>query len=241
MSVSGHRENMSDVLQEYPSSGGESPVPPPSRSALDAEAVKQAYRRWANVYDLGFGGISRFGRLKAVNTINALPGRDVLEVGVGTGLALPHYNRSKAITGIDLSTDMLAKARERVKRDNLSNVTALLEMDAEDTTFEDNSFDAAVAMFVASVVPHPRKLLCELKRVVRPGGHILFINHFLAPGGIRGAVEHAMARASHSLGWHPDFAMESLLPQEDIARATIQPVRPFGLFTLVTLENLSGS
>ncbi|MFH7811155.1 MULTISPECIES: class I SAM-dependent methyltransferase [Acetobacter] len=232
---------MSDVLQEYPSSGGESAVPPPSRSALDAEAVKQAYRRWANVYDLGFGGISRFGRLKAVNTINALPGRDVLEVGVGTGLALPHYNRSKAITGIDLSTDMLAKARERVKRDNLSNVTALLEMDAEDTTFEDNSFDAAVAMFVASVVPHPRKLLCELKRVVRPGGHILFINHFLAPGGIRGAVEHAMARASHSLGWHPDFAMESLLPQEDIARATIQPVRPFGLFTLVTLENLSGS
>ncbi|MFT8541071.1 MAG: methyltransferase domain-containing protein [Acetobacter sp.] len=238
MSVSGQRENMSDVLQEYPSSGGESPVPPPSRSALDAEAVKQAYRRWANVYDLGFGGISRFGRLKAVNTINALPGRDVLEVGVGTGLALPHYNRSKAITGIDLSTDMLAKARERVKRDNLSNVAALLEMDAEDTTFEDNSFDAAVAMFVASVVPHPRKLLCELKRVVRPGGHILFINHFLAPGGIRGAVEHAMARASHSLGWHPDFAMESLLPQADIARATIQPVRPFGLFTLVTLENL---
>ncbi|WP_415510027.1 class I SAM-dependent methyltransferase [Acetobacter sp.] len=232
---------MSDVLQEYPSSGGESPVPPPSRSALDAEAVKQAYRRWANVYDLGFGGISRFGRLKAVNTINALPGRDVLEVGVGTGLALPHYNRSKAITGIDLSTDMLAKARERVKRDNLSNVTALLEMDAEETTFEDNSFDAAVAMFVASVVPHPRKLLCELKRVVRPGGHILFINHFLAPGGIRGAVEHAMAHASHSLGWHPDFAMESLLPQEDIARATIQPVRPFGLFTLVTLENLPGS
>lgn len=238
MSVSGQRENMSDVLQEYPSGGGESPVPPPSRSALDAEAVKLAYRRWANVYDVAFGGISRFGRLRAVDAVNNLPGTDVLEVGVGTGLALPHYTKAKAITGIDLSTDMLAKARERARRDSLANVNALLEMDAEDTTFEDNSFDIAVAMFVASVVPHPRKLLRELKRVVRPGGHILFVNHFLAPGGLRGAVEHAMARASHSLGWHPDFAMESLLPQEDIARATIQPVRPFGLFTLVTLENL---
>lgn len=123
---------------------------------------------------------------------------------------------------------MLAKARERVQRDKLTNVNGLLEMDAEDTKFEDASFDIAVAMFVASVVPHPRQLLRELKRVVRPGGYILFVNHFLAPGGVRGAVEHALGRASHSLGWHPDFAMQSLLPDEDIRRAYIQPVPPLG-------------
>ena len=231
---------MHDMLNGYPSDGEGAPVPPPSRSALDAEAVKLAYRRWANVYDVAFGGISRFGRLRAVEAVNGLPGTDVLEVGVGTGLALPHYNADKAITGIDLSSDMLAKARERVQRDNLGTVRDLLEMDAEATRFADNSFDIAVAMFVASVVPHPRKLLCELKRVVRPGGYLLFVNHFLAPGGVRGAVEHAMARASRSLGWHPDFAMESLLPPDDLARAYIQPVPPMGLFTLVTLENLPG-
>ncbi|MFT9257571.1 MAG: class I SAM-dependent methyltransferase [Acetobacter sp.] len=229
---------MSDILHDYPSGRGDAPVPPPSRSALDTEAVKVAYRRWANVYDVAFGGVSRFGRLRAVEAVNGLPGSDVLEVGVGTGLALPHYTSSKVITGIDLSSDMLAKARERVQRQGLGTVKDLLEMDAEDTQFADNSFDIAVAMFVASVVPHPRKLLRELKRVVRPGGYILFVNHFLASGGVRSMVEHGMARASRSLGWHPDFAMESLLPPADLARAYIQPVPPMGLFTLVTLENL---
>lgn len=235
--TSGHRESMSDVLHKCaPGSQGDDPAP--SRSALDAEAVKVAYRRWAAVYDTVFGGISAFGRRKAVEAVNNLPGTKVLEVGVGTGLALPHYTKDKRITGIDLSGDMLARARERVQREQLGNVEALLEMDAEETCFDDASFDIAVAMFVASVVPHPRKLFRELKRVVKPGGHILFVNHFLAPSGMRGVVERGMARASRSLGWHPDFAMESLLPPQDIARARIQPVPPAGLFTLVTLDNI---
>lgn len=236
IAASGQREPMSDVLHKCSPGQGEDPAP--SRSALDAEAVKVAYRRWAGVYDTVFGGVSGFGRRRAVEAVNALSGTDVLEVGVGTGLALPHYRKDKQITGIDLSGDMLARARERVQREHLTNVKALLEMDAEETSFDDNSFDIAVAMFVASVVPHPRKLLRELKRVVKPGGHILFVNHFLAPGGVRGAVERGMARASRSLGWHPDFAMESLLPPEDLVRARQQPVPPAGLFTLVTLDNL---
>ncbi|NHO31497.1 class I SAM-dependent methyltransferase [Acetobacter fallax] len=205
------------------------------RVALDADAVKAAYRRWAGVYDAVFGSVSAFGRRRAVSAVNRLPGNRVLEVGVGTGLALPHYTANKRITGIDLSSDMLERARERVRRDRLVNVDALLEMDAEDTRFADASFDIAVAMFVASVVPHPRLLLAELKRVVKPGGHILFVNHFLAPNGVRGAIERSMARASHSLGWHPDFAMEALLPPDDLARARVEPVPPAGLFTLVTL------
>jgi len=206
------------------------------RSALDAEAVIAAYRRWARVYDSVFGGISAFGRRRAASAVNDLPGKRVLEVGVGTGLALPFYNADKHVTGIDLSEAMLERARERVVRQQLSNVDDLLEMDAEETTFADGEFDIAVAMFVASVVPNPRRLLAELKRVVKPGGHILFVNHFLATKGVRLAVERGMARASRSLGWHPDFAMESLLPPEDLSRAIISPVPPAGLFTLVTLE-----
>ncbi|NHN87789.1 class I SAM-dependent methyltransferase [Acetobacter conturbans] len=232
---------MSEVLQGVRSESAENVSPQTEeqhgpRVALDADAVRAAYRRWAGVYDTVFGSVSTFGRKRAVAAVNRLPGSRVLEVGVGTGLALPHYTAGKRITGIDLSSDMLARARERVRRDHLSNVDALLEMDAEDTRFADGSFDIAVAMFVASVVPHPRKLLTELKRVVRPGGYILFVNHFLAPNGVRGAIERGMARASHSLGWHPDFAMEALLPPEDLVRAKIEPVPPAGLFTLVTLE-----
>ena len=122
-------------------------------TALDADSVRAAYRRWAGVYDQVFGGVSAFGRKRAVAAVNALPGTHVLEVGVGTGLALPHYAPAKRITGIDLSAEMLALARERVERDGLSNVAALLEVDAEATGFEDGCFDIAGAMFTASVVP----------------------------------------------------------------------------------------
>jgi phosphatidylethanolamine/phosphatidyl-N-methylethanolamine N-methyltransferase len=208
-----------------------------STAALDADAVRAAYRRWAGVYDSLFGAISAAARKRAIAAVNASPGQDVLEVGVGTGLALPHYVPGKRVTGIDLSAEMLDRARIRVARLGLTNVQSLQEQDAEATGFSDNQFDIAVAMFVASVVPNPRRLLAEMRRVVRPGGQLLFVNHFAAAGGVRLAIERAMAPASHALGWHPDFKTEALLPPEDLARATMAPMPPFGLFTLVRLSN----
>lgn len=207
------------------------------RVALDADAVREAYRRWAGVYDAAFGGVSSIARHRAVALANLLPGRDVLEVGVGTGLALPRYLPEKRITGIDLSAEMLVLARKRVAQRRLRNIEALREMDAEATDFPDDSFDIAVAMFVASVVPHPPRLLAEMRRVVRPGGTILFVNHFAAKTGPRWWIEHAMAPASHRLGWHPDFSVDELLTAADQAQAEAVPVPPFGIFTLVRLTN----
>jgi phosphatidylethanolamine/phosphatidyl-N-methylethanolamine N-methyltransferase len=207
------------------------------RAALDAEAVRAAYRRWAGVYDSVFGGVSAFGRKRAVEAVNALPGRLVLEVGVGTGLALPRYRADKRVTGIDLSAEMLKRARSRVAELELTNIEALREMDAEATDFADGAFDIAVAMFVASVVPNPRLLMAEMRRVVRPGGHILFVNHFAAKAGPRWWVEWAMAPASHALGWHPDFAMEALFAPEAMGAMETHPVPPCGIFTLVQMRN----
>ena len=206
-------------------------------SALDADAVRSAYKRWAGVYDTVFGGVSGPGRWRAVAAVNALPGSRVLEVGVGTGLALPHYAQGKHITGIDLSAEMLALARRRVAREGLDQVEALLELDAEATGLPDSSFDIAVAMFVASVVPNPLHLLAEMRRLVRPGGHILFVNHFAAENGPRWWAERAMAPASRALGWHPDFKMASLLTPAELAAAVVRPVPPLGLFTLAQLGN----
>jgi phosphatidylethanolamine/phosphatidyl-N-methylethanolamine N-methyltransferase len=219
---------------------GRRPKGPPGldpRTALDAEAVRAAYRRWAGVYDGVFGGISAAGRRRAVALVNSLPGQNVLEVGVGTGLALPRYAADKRITGIDLSTEMLARARERVAARKLTNVERLREMDAEATDFPNAAFDIAVAMFVASVVPNAQKLLAEMRRVVRPGGNILFVNHFAAERGPRWWVERAMAPASRALGWHPDFAMNGLFGPDDLATIQASPVWPFGIFTLVRLPN----
>ena len=212
-------------------------APRRAAAALDADAVRSAYRRWASVYDMLFGGVSAPGRRRAVAAVNALPGRDVLEVGVGTGLALPHYGAQKRVTGIDLSSDMLARARARVEREVLGNVVALQEQDAEATGFAEGQFDIAVAMFVASVVPNPRRLLAEMRRVVKPGGTLLFVNHFAATSGPRLAVERAMAPAGRALGWHPDFKTEALLPPDDLTRAVSSSVPPLGLFTLIQLPN----
>lgn len=204
-------------------------------TALDTASILEAYRRWAYFYDSVFGAVSAAARRRAVDRVNSLPGRDVLEVGVGTGLALPRYRRDKRITGIDLSAPMLERARDRTRRDRLHHVAALHEMDAEAMGFPDASFDIAAAMFVASVVPDPHKLLSEMRRVVRPGGHILLINHFAAEKGPRWWVERAMAPASHALGWHPDFAMGAIFGPDDLKRIEIEPAPPFGLFTLVRL------
>jgi phosphatidylethanolamine/phosphatidyl-N-methylethanolamine N-methyltransferase len=205
-------------------------------ASLDHASIVEAYRRWANIYDTVFGGISSNGRLRAVSLVNRLTGVDVLEVGVGTGLALPHYNRDKRITGIDLSKEMLRKARERTREEGLGHVQSLHEMDAEATTFADASFDIAVGMFVASVVPNPRRLLAEMRRLVRPGGDILLVNHFAAAKGPRWWLERAMAPASRALGWHPDFAMDAIFSADDLTRVETESVPPFGIFTLVRLR-----
>jgi phosphatidylethanolamine/phosphatidyl-N-methylethanolamine N-methyltransferase len=86
-------------------------------------------------------------------------------------------------------------------------------------------------------VPDPRRLLAELRRVVRPGGDILFVNHFAAEGGPRWWVERAMAPMSRRLGWHPDFAMRALFEPGEIAAAEFVPMPPFGIFTRVRLRN----
>jgi phosphatidylethanolamine/phosphatidyl-N-methylethanolamine N-methyltransferase len=215
-----------------PGPGGDGP-----RVALDADDVREAYRRWAGVYDVAFGGVSAIARRRAVALTNRLPGRTVLEMGVGTGLALPRYLPEKRITGIDLSAEMLAQARKRVVQFGLRNVEMLREMDAEATDFADASFDIAVAMFVASVVPSAPRLLAEMRRVVRPGGTILFVGHFAAKAGPRWWIERAMAPGSRALGWHPDFSMDELLSAADQARAEAVPAPPFGIFTLVRLPN----
>lgn len=202
---------------------------------LDEASILDAYRRWAGIYDAIFGAISSSGRLMAVQAANRLAGTEILEVGVGTGLALPYYQRSKRITGIDLSSDMLRRARQRVRNERLCNVQALTEMNAEAMTFDDNSFDIAVGMFVASVVSDPRSLLLEMLRVVRPGGSLLFVNHFAAASGTRAWIERLLASASKRLGWHPHFVMERMFTSEEVELLQLEPVGPFGIFTLVSL------
>jgi phosphatidylethanolamine/phosphatidyl-N-methylethanolamine N-methyltransferase len=199
---------------------------------MDEDAVKSAYRRWAPVYDHTFGFVAAEGRKHAVEFINKTRGR-VLEVGVGTGLSLPAYAPHLEIVGIDLSPEMLEKARERVAEEHLTNVTALLEMDASELAFEDASFDTVVAMYVMTVVPDPEKVMRELSRVCKPGGDVIIVNHFSSEEGMRGWVERRMAPFADMLGWRPVFDVERVLVCDDLQLVDKRGLRPFGLFTMM--------
>ena len=179
---------------------------------MHIQAVKAAYRRYARIYDVIFGAVLQPGRRAVLEALNLKPRDRVLEVGVGTGISLPLYPPDVRITGVDVSLEMLEKARARVERAKLSNVEALLEMDAEAMTFPDASFDKVVAMYVVSVVPRPEKLLEELHRVCRPDGDIFIVNHFQSENPIVGGLERALAGFSSQIGFNPDLDLRQLVP-----------------------------
>jgi phosphatidylethanolamine/phosphatidyl-N-methylethanolamine N-methyltransferase len=178
---------------------------------MQIESVKAAYRRYAAVYDAVFGPVLQPGRRAVMQALRLRPGDRVLEVGVGTGLSLPLYPRDVTITGIDVSHEMLEKARTRVARRHLANVEALLEMDAENMSLPDASFDKVVAMYVVSVVERPAKLLEELHRVCKPDGEIFLVNHVKSDNRLIAAVEKGLARFSDKLGFHPDFELRDMV------------------------------
>lgn len=199
---------------------------------LDEDDVREAYRRWAPIYDRTFGRVSTAGRRHAVEVINASRGK-VLEVGVGTGLSLPEYRTHLEITGIDLAPEMLEKARERVQKDGITNVAGLYEMDAGNLTFADGAFDTAVAMYVITVVPNPERVMRELARVTKPGGQVLLVNHFSQDEGVRGFIERSMAPFADLVGWHSVFDTSRVMCCDDLALEERRSLRPWGLFTMM--------
>ncbi len=178
---------------------------------MQIETVKAAYRRYAGFYDALFGPVLQPGRTAVVEGLGCRPGDRVLEVGVGTGLSLPLYPPSVRVTGIDVSREMLDKARARVAKRNFAHVEALLEMDGEAMSFADASFDKVVAMYVVSVVANPARLLAELHRVCKPDGEIFIVNHVRSDNRLLGALEKGLARFSDKLGFRPDFELRELL------------------------------
>jgi phosphatidylethanolamine/phosphatidyl-N-methylethanolamine N-methyltransferase len=180
----------------------------------------------------------RAARLRAVREVNKSDASRVLEIGVGTGLSLPHYRTDLEVTGIDLSPDMLEKAEERVQNKNLSHVDDLLVMDAQQLDFPDNSFDLVVAMFVMTVVPDPEAVMAELQRVVAPGGQVMLVNHFSQEHGVRGWIERQMSFLESTGLWRPEFPVDRIMVCDQLELRERYDVHPLGLFTLLNFTKL---
>jgi len=208
----------------------------PVQADLDKQTVTKAYDRWAPVYDLVFGPVFERGREAAIAAAERVGGR-ILEVGVGTGIALRHYPKNCQLCGIDISEQMLRKAQERVTEFGLTNVEGLWVMDAEHLTFPDASFDAVVAQYVVTTAPNPEATLDEFARVLRPGGEIVLVNHIGAETGFRRAFEQGFAPVARQLGWRPEFPWARLAAWVERARGIRlierRPMPPLGHFSLI--------
>src|SRR5918994_3901010 len=148
-----------------------------SVTAVENDFVERVYEKLSKVYDLIFGPTLHPGRLVAIERMGIRPADRILEVGVGTGINTSLYPHNCHMTGVDLSSSMLEKARERVAREGLRNVR-LLEMDAQNLTFADDSFDILYAPYLVSVGPDPVAAVRAMRRVCKPGGKIIILNHF---------------------------------------------------------------
>jgi len=205
-------------------------------AALEKRQVQRAYELYAPVYDFIFDWIFAPGRTAAVKQLAIQRSDSVLEVGIGTGLNLPLYPWSCQLTGIDLMQEMLDKAVERVHNLAMPNVT-LKVMDATSLDFGENEFDKALATYTISAVPDPVAVLREMRRVVKPGGIIVILNHFRSQRTVTGWVEDMLAPLCTRLGWKSNLSLEPLLERVALVPEAIDYVNLFKGWRLVTFVN----
>ncbi|MFW6289199.1 MAG: class I SAM-dependent methyltransferase [Spirochaetota bacterium] len=148
-------------------------------------------------------------------------GGDVLELGVGTGANLPHYDpqriRSLTLTDLSLSPRLRDRAEDLRERTGLQNGEVHLHTaDAEDLPYGSESFDTVVFTLVFCSVPDQSRALGEVRRVLRPGGRILFVEHVRPHGPSGRLVDHVNPL------WH------AVTRECNINRDTAQAIRRAG-------------
>ena len=204
-----------------------------SVTVVENDFVERVYEKLAKVYDLFFGPTLHPGRLEAIKKMNIQPGKSVLEVGVGTGINLSLYPSACTVTGIDLSTHMLEKARERIVGKALRNCR-VAEMDAAAMKFPDESFDIVYAPYLISVVPDPVKVAQEMKRVCRKGGRIVILNHFKSQNPLMSRIETAISPLTVHIGFKSDLDLSGFLAQAELTPISVEKVNIPKMWTLVT-------
>lgn len=202
---------------------------------VSQQNVITTYRFYAPIYDFLFGRVLEDGRRKMCRLVADLRPRDLLEVGVGTGLTLGRYPPDTNITGVDLSQEMLDKADTRALPARTGRLE-LLAMDAEALDFPDDSFDCVVVPYVLSVTPDPKRLVAEVRRVCKPEGHILIVNHF-SGSGFWLFFEWLSSRLAARIGFRSTFHYADHIEQHDWEVLSVQAANLLGLSKVVYIRN----
>ncbi len=190
------------------------------------------YSDYALLYDKTFGKIF-YNRIKhVIESLHIPPGAEVVELGVGTGTSFPAYPTNCKVMGIDLAKDMLAQARAKISKNSWSHLQ-VMEMDALNLTFADNSFDYVTVFHTVTVVPDPVQMLAEAQRVCKPGGKIVIVNHFTTDLPIIGSLTEALDPITRRLGWRTKLKLEPFLQATDLTVEEIYKLSKVSLYTVI--------
>lgn len=203
---------------------------------MNEKSTRKIYDIWAYFYDLPWSTIVHRRVAKAIRHMNIRPGEQVLDIGVGTGLALSSYPDYATVTGIDLSEGMLRKARERVLKGNMNWVN-LACGNALELPFPDQHFDHVLLSHVVTVVSDPVQLIEETRRVLRPDGQIVIINHFQSPNRVMAALEKWLCPICQHLGWKSDLNLNDFVREARLHVDYRYKLDPLDLFETVFITN----
>lgn len=177
---------------------------------MEEPKTGRCYDIWSGIYDNTFGRLVHRRQLRALEQLRPRPGDRVLDLGVGTGMTLRHYPHDVTVVGIDLSGGMLRKAADKVREESLGHCR-LVQGDAMRPPFADGSFDHVVISHTISVVSDPAKLLQWARRLIRPGGRIIVLNHFVSPNPAVGWLERVLNPLCVKIGWRSDLSLDECL------------------------------
>ncbi len=179
--------------------------------------MERLYSFYSPFYDYVFGLLLGPGRRRAFDYLRHQPDQKILEIGVGPGSTLDFYPPSSHLVGIDISAPMIKRAREKASRLNSGNHHEFHVMDACNLDFPDNSFDVVMAAYVITTVCDPHQVCREMRRVVKPGGQIIAINHSRCQNGSHlGRIEDILAPVFVRIGFTTDLDVIRVMEETGI-------------------------
>jgi phosphatidylethanolamine/phosphatidyl-N-methylethanolamine N-methyltransferase len=202
----------------------------------DAATVRRTFDRLAPIYDMIYGALLMPGRRLAMKRMAPNAGDRVLEVGVGTGIGLELYPRRARIVGIDLSAPMLRRAAARLQRIPDHAPVDLQQMDATKMEFEDHTFDVVYAPYVLNVVPDPLAVALEMRRVCRPGGRIVLLNHFRSEPRLLARLDDAVSLFSGLMGTRWNLPLDPLVAGVPLYPISSERVNVLGFSSLIVCK-----